>query len=180
MAKLSQLLLQNMWPSRTSKASQATGLDVLISQPVLWAFVLILIGIAGAVLGYGLDIEHQDSYRSDPAFYNLLWQTVLQILASYCSLVPVLRDRRQRIAKNKATVGVKALEDGVFYGCVALSIISAIFAPITYAQVPDQGGVTSSTIFNFAATVFAIIPATQLAGRIDELAYGRAARASAA
>lgn len=136
-----------------------------ISLPVLWAVVLLLIATAGVVLGFGFGRtgDHGGIWHGDPNFYNILWQSILQALAILCSMVPVLH--------NGAPDWTK-ISDITFYGCVSISFVTAILTPIAYAQFPHP--ITSSTILNFAATVFSIIPATQLAGRFDRLANGKA------
>ncbi|KAI9147135.1 hypothetical protein HJFPF1_13167 [Paramyrothecium foliicola] len=147
---------------------QQTPLDVATSQHVLWTIVVILLVVGGGIMGYGIHPTEAPSWQGEPAFYNLLWQAVLQILASYCSLIPVLRARHEKSTKNKKLIPVNEV---VFYGSACLSIFSAILAPIAYSLFPRSrdGHQTSSTILNFAATIFAIIPATQLAGGVGEL-----------
>lgn len=159
---------QSIWRWLFDSHQLPSWLRIAISQTVLWAIVAIFLVIGSIVFGYSFDRnggEGDWDWREDRTFYGLLWQTVLQVLATFCSVVPVLRNQRQ----NKSQVF-----NVVFYSCASISIVAAILAPIAYVHFsPNKPEITSSSILNFAATIFAIIPAAQLAGRFDELAKGK-------
>src|SRR6478609_4250526 len=108
------------WPFGRKTIPEEDGVSVAISQPVLWTIVAIFLVVGGSIMGYGIHFNASASWQSDPAFYNLLWQAVLQILASYCSLIPVLRDRYENSVKNNRAIRVNEV---VFYGSVFLSIL---------------------------------------------------------
>ncbi|KAJ3542145.1 hypothetical protein NM208_g4250 [Fusarium decemcellulare] len=115
---------------------RGNAIDGAISQPILWFMVAVFLVIGGSVLGYGLSMNEQGGgnrrWHEDPGFYSLLWQGLLQCLASYCSLVPMLRDRRKK-RKDKSRVQFSAITDAIFYGALCLSICTAVLAPIVYA-----------------------------------------------
>jgi drug/metabolite transporter (DMT)-like permease len=145
----------------------ASLISALLSQPVLIALAMVLCAAAGCVAGYGLDPSGTGAtWQSDPDFYNLLWQALLQIMATYCSFVTVLRDRRS-IRNNHEPESAK--REIAFYTFAVLSIACAIVAPIAFVHFPGQGVTSASaTILNFAATVFALIPAVEVAARFNQ------------
>jgi type IV secretory pathway VirB6-like protein len=156
----------SIWQRLVERHQLPNWLRIAISQTVLWAIVAIFLAIGSIVFGYSFDrnggVEEDWDWREDRTFYGLLWQNVLQLLATFCSVVPVLRNQRT----NKSPV-FKV----IFYSCASISILTATLAPIAYVHFsPNKPSSTSSSILNFAATIFAIIPAAQLAGRFDELA----------
>lgn len=172
MQRVSNILI---WRSRRERVNV---LDDLISQPVLWCLVALYIPAGAAVLGLSFSANNsptrcengklnaQSKLSADPNFLSLLWQTILQLLASYCSLVPVLRDRRKRIkAKMQRS---KVVHDSVFYGAVAVSVVAAIMAPILYTKLDCGSNVSSSNALNFVSTITALIAASQLAARIED------------
>lgn len=137
-------------------------IDTALNQRTLVALVVILSATSGAVAGYGLNPSGNASttWRGDPDFYSLLSQALLQIMATYCSFATVLRDQR----KSDPWHGTNRVWDVSFYTFAVLSIVSAILAPIAFVHFPGPGRTSSSAaILNFAATVFALIPAVQLA-----------------
>lgn len=144
----------------------ASLISALLSQPVLIALTMILCAAAGCVAGYGLNPSGTgDSWHSDPDFYNLLWQALLQIMATYCSFVTVLRDQRSALS-NHEPESIK--REIALYACAVLSIACAIVAPIAFVHFPGQGVTSASaTILNFASTVFALIPAVEVAARFN-------------
>jgi len=184
-------ILESLKLSRKRSVEEGTLLDDLISQPVLWFLVTVFIATSGALLGYSIPKIYDQArnnnnnssgpakYDDDPNFLSLLWQAILQLLASYCSLVPVLRERRKKVRNNKMDrvtdikrrTRNKITQDVVFFGSVIISIITAIMAPILYARLWGSSSKaapgTASNVLNFISTIFSTIAASQLAGRIE-------------
>lgn len=142
-----------------------------ISQKTLVALVVILSAAAGCVAGFGLNPSGSPTtWQGDPDFYNLLWQAILQIMSTYCSFATVLRNQRNRRSKHPT----RALWDVTFYTFAVLSIAAAIMAPVAFVHFPGPGQTSSSaTIINFASTVFALIPAVNLAASYNGEWYRR-------
>lgn len=103
--------------------------------------------------------------HTDQGFYTLLSQILLQLLSSYCTLVPVLRD----IKLNGRKDGKIKVNQKVFFVNIAVSILLAIVAPFTYLFIQERGtsNDVSSTI-NFISAIAATVTASQLAGGIYE------------
>lgn len=142
-------------------------ISALLSQPVLIAFAMVLSAAAGGVAGFGLNPSGTAAtWRGDPDFYNLLWQAILQIMATYCSFVTVARDQRSPRYNHKRESTKREM---AFYTFATLSIACAIVAPVAFVHFPGPGATSSSaTILNFAATVFALIPAVEVAARFNQ------------
>ncbi len=168
------------WVWRNRRRGRGNVLDDLISQPVLWCLVALYIPAGAVILGLnlrapascpptgaGADADADVEWYLDSSLLSLMWQTILQVLASYCSLVPELRDRRKRIKASMRRS--KVVEDSVFYGAVAVSVVAAVLAPVLYKYkgLRCPANVTVSSAMNFLSTISALIAASQLAGRIE-------------
>ncbi|KAL1865349.1 hypothetical protein Daus18300_007239 [Diaporthe australafricana] len=106
----------------------------------------------------------EDKGRLDCGFYTLLSQSLLTLLASYCTLLPILHDtitRQQFLVKLPVPTRV-------FYLLVLATISTAVAAPITYAKVPgdDQHAMNIGNTMNFISSFSAVVTASQLAGGI--------------
>ncbi|KAH8596551.1 hypothetical protein B0O99DRAFT_685552 [Bisporella sp. PMI_857] len=105
----------------------------VLSPAVLWCVVVIFITLGSVFLG--MTIAYQDTIKSgskydlmkDPEFLNIMTQTSLQLLASYCTLIPVLGDS----LKKKKKINVNHY---VFYFATIASIVTTVAAPITYMR----------------------------------------------
>lgn len=129
----------------------------ILSPTILWFLVVVFVCLSGALFGIAI-VKHEDSAAVEEARFTLLSQTFLQLLANYCTLVPILayNIKRKRLSVNHY----------VFYFSTLASILTAIAAPIVFVQVPTS---YASSILNFISNMLSIVTATQLAGGVIEL-----------
>ncbi|KAI1874436.1 hypothetical protein JX265_004644 [Neoarthrinium moseri] len=166
-----------------------------ISQAVLLCLVVLFISAGSALLGCSIvsyrsidtcsdatstdcacpsgketdcDRYHGDaasSTRHNAAIYSVLSQAILQLLAIYCTVVPVLNDYLSSKDARKLNVNFR-----VFFVSVIVSTTAAIAAPLTFGAIPaEPQGEMASAILAFASSVFSIITATQLASGVLKL-----------
>lgn len=101
--------------------------------------------------------------RLDSGFYNLLSQSLLTLLASYCTLLPILHDT---LTRQHFLVKLP-VPTRVFYLLVLATISTAVAAPIAYAKLPgDDYAVNIGNTMNFISSFSAVVTASQLAGGI--------------
>jgi len=169
------------WPwSPDNPPIKRNVIDVLISPEVFRGIVFVFIASGSALFGYSQQYQpptnttgsgqHESlSWKQDPNFHNLLWQVIFQLVASYCTLVPVIRDVREaneKGSRSKGKTGRDSIYDATFYTCIATSVITAFMAPFIYAGTLIPEAATISNVLNFISTVFSVIAASQLAGKI--------------
>lgn len=157
-----KLRFWNKWTKESSAGPYQQILDLVLNDAVFWCTVVLLITITAVILGYQLAASQENA-----ALLGLLWQALLQLLANYCTVIPVLREQRQRKKgshsssshKREAIIKVHYV---VFYGCVVGSLVATILAPgllVAQCKVP-------SDIANFASNILAVTAASQLAAGI--------------
>jgi hypothetical protein len=143
-----------------------------VSSPtILWFLVVVFISVSCTLLGMALGKQPAidanpplivaTQLQIDQARYTLMSQTFLQLLASYCTLMPVLA---YNIKKRKLSVN-----HYVFYFSTVASILTAIAAPIVFQVDPNS---IASNLLNFISNMFSIVTATQLAGGVMKLGSG--------
>jgi hypothetical protein len=147
----------------TFRCLQSRKESPYLSRAVLWCFVVVVISLGSIFLGISVASLQTENSKYDSALFNLLSQVVLQLLASYCTLMPILDDN----LKYK----VVDVNHYVFYFSVAISVLTAIVTPLSYAYAKDRPEV--SVILNFVSSLFSIVTATQLAGGIMQLNRSR-------
>lgn len=101
-----------------------------------------------------------DRNNYDSGFFNLLSQSFLTLLASWCTVHPVLHDhfskRRSRVELPAPTL--------VFILCFVATVCAAVAAPIFYAQLADRKSAENvGNTMNFVSAFFAVVTANQLA-----------------
>ncbi|KAK7960591.1 hypothetical protein PG988_011805 [Apiospora saccharicola] len=147
-------------------------LDLVLDEAVFWCTVVFLITTAAISLGVQLETQKSDpGNETDIALYALLWQALIQLLTNYCTVVPVLREQRQRqkgpyssSSSHHRHAFIK-VHHVVFYGCVIGSVVATIFAPVFLKALPAKFRAVSD-IANFASNIFAATAASQLAAGI--------------
>ncbi|KAK8109043.1 hypothetical protein PG984_014844 [Apiospora sp. TS-2023a] len=164
-----KLCFWKKWAKSSSGGPYQQLLDLVLDASVFWCTVVLLITTTAVVLGLQLRSQsYGPADENNVAFLALLWQALLQLLANYCTVVPVLREQRQRkkgfyysssLHQRQALIRVHYV---VFYGCVACSVVATVLAPVllkAQCKVP-------SDIANFASNIFAATAASQLAAGI--------------
>lgn len=135
---------------------------------VLWfvfaVFVAASTGIFAASWRLGPDGNGPDGNSPlDSGFYNLLSQSFLTLLASWCTVHPVLHDhlnkRRSRVELPAPTI--------VFIFSFVATVCAAVVAPVTYAKVGNRELAENiGNTMNFISTFFTVVTASQLAGGV--------------
>ncbi|KAK8076188.1 hypothetical protein PG994_003460 [Apiospora phragmitis] len=158
------------WIKSSSYGAYHQIIDLVLDEAVFWCTVVILITSTAGILGFQLAASSQTSESSDDknnaALLALLWQALLQLLANYCTVVPVLREQRQRKKAHGRhhDHAVIRVHYAVFYGCVVASVVATVLAPVLLRALPTEN--PASSIANFASNIFAAVAASQLAAGI--------------
>lgn len=163
----------------------------LLEVSVLWFLIVIAAGggagafVASCVAQTPRDNNSNSSTRYDSNFYQIISQSVLAIVASYCTLIPILQANVQPtvpLKTNNSTLRSwfhrqKPSDDGlvhentkihlstkvVFYFSVLATTATAVAAPIAY--VTHQGSYQNvANGLGFASSFFAAVTTSQLAG----------------
>ncbi|ETS87653.1 hypothetical protein PFICI_01481 [Pestalotiopsis fici W106-1] len=164
---------------RHSRATAA--IQNFIRPPVLWTLVVVTLSVSGALVGFSIsktmslneqvstanpndadkcpDPNASAHCTSNPKFVGLLSSFFLQILSSYCHLVPILDDHMRRKEID--------VHHYIFYFSIATSMLTAMLAPILFCN--KGKGLELSIVMNFLANIFDVVTATQLAGGIMKL-----------
>lgn len=101
--------------------------------------------------------------RLDSGFYNLLRQSFLTLLASWCTVHPVLHDH---LSKHRSRVQLPAPTDIFIFSSVA-TFCAAVAGPIIYARLYDQDSAENiGNTMNFVSIFFTVVTACQLAGGV--------------
>ncbi|KAJ0108164.1 hypothetical protein J7T55_000129 [Diaporthe amygdali] len=130
---------------------------------VLWLLFAIFVGASTGTFAASWFVQSDGGNRLDNDFYNLLSQAFLTLLASYCTLLPVLHDALTR-ERSRVQLPVPT---AVFYLSVIATICTAVAAPVTYAKVrEDSNRANIGNTMNFVSSFFAVVTASQLAGGI--------------
>lgn len=138
-----------------------------LSQAILLCAVMVMVATSSILLGVAIffyKTEQPDNTGGGDQ-YSCLSQALMQIVASYCTLVPVLQNQISPDSKQKISV----VNLSVFYLLVVLSMVTAIATPIVGWQQQWKDSPAASAVLSFASNVFAIITATQLALGIIKL-----------
>lgn len=128
---------------------------------VLW--VLFAVFVAAGTGTFAASWQPAGDSRLDSGFYNLLSQTFLTLLASWCTVHPVLHnyltERRSRVPLPAPTV--------VFIFSFIATFCAAMAAPIFYARLSNRAlaGNIGNTL-NFVSGFFTVVTASQLAGGV--------------
>ncbi|KAK7918503.1 hypothetical protein PG985_010377 [Apiospora marii] len=132
-----KLRFWNKWVKESSDGPYGQFLDHVLNEAVFWCTVVLLITITAVILGWQLAASRYTDPDSEEsaAFLGLLWQALLQLLANYCTVVPVLREQRQRkkgpySSSSHNRQAIIKVHYVVFYGCVVGSLVATILAPI--------------------------------------------------
>lgn len=104
--------------------------------------------------------------ESKIAMLGLLWQVLLQFLANYCTIVPVLREQRQlkkgSFPPSSTRQKIIRVHYHVFYLSVVCSVMATLMAPVLLHALAPRHKIASD-IANFASNIFAVTAASQLA-----------------
>ncbi|KAI1340214.1 hypothetical protein F5Y15DRAFT_51782 [Xylariaceae sp. FL0016] len=126
-------------------------------QPVLWCVFSIFLAAASALFGFSLSPGPSGEARYP--FFNLLSQVLVQILGSYCTLVPILN--------QKIKILDHVIINLVFYVAIVASIFSGVLALILFNENPDDR--TASNTLKFVADITSAIASALLAaGLVDK------------
>lgn len=137
---------------------------------VLWFAFAVFVAAGTGAFAFSWSFEPSGNQRLDSSFYNLLSQTFLTLLASWCTIHPVLHDH---FTKRKSRVQLPAPTVVFIFSSIA-TFISAVAAPITYASLSLRDRAWAENVgntMNFVSSFFTVVTASQLAGgvmRIDD------------
>lgn len=128
---------------------------------VLW--VVFAVFVAAGTGTFAASWNPGQDERLDSGFYNLLSQTFLTLLASWCTVHPVLHNyltkRRSRVQLPAPTV--------VFIFSFIATFCTAVAAPVIYARLPDRASAENiGNTMNFVSGFFTVVTASQLAGGV--------------
>ncbi|KAK7990623.1 hypothetical protein PG990_014903 [Apiospora arundinis] len=135
-------------------------LDFILYEAVFWCTVVILITTTAVLVGFQLRAPQPDDRYN--TFLSLLWTAILQLLVNYCTIVPVIREQRQR--HHLSVRKVIRVNYIIFYGSVAASVVATILSPVLMQHLPEP--TLASGIATFISNVFSAIAASQLAAGI--------------
>ncbi|KAK8022488.1 hypothetical protein PG993_013255 [Apiospora rasikravindrae] len=94
----------NRWIKSSSDGEYHQIVDLILDEAVFWCTVVLLITITAVILGYQLaEAAAQKPNEQHIALFALLWQALLQLLVTYCAVVPVLREQRLQTKKGRAS-----------------------------------------------------------------------------
>jgi hypothetical protein len=162
------------WFTWRSSSAKDSDVDDILGQSILWFLVVTCMAASSSFLGYsiakiksGNESDSSSSsgpsstggFNDDPDFWNILGNVFLTCLNVYCTLVPVLRDRRH----GRGDIKVRHV---VFYGSVTVVMIASILTPVLYTQLPSQNAKVAVSVLNVVAGTFQATVAAQLAGGI--------------
>lgn len=130
----------------------------MVKQSTLWTLSLTLAAVSGIFIGMAVS-KHRaavcrptpDTLLSDDGFWALLSQLVLNSLAVYCSVIPLLRDGDLSVRKS------------YFFGTAGISVALCGLAPVLYGFSWEV-----STLFSYVSSVATLITGVQLAGGIED------------
>jgi hypothetical protein len=137
---------------------------------VLWLMFAVFVAAATGTFSASWLSESNvavcESDRSTPldnGFYNLLSQSFLTLIASWCTVHPVLHDH---LSKRHSRVELPAPKL-VFIVSFLTTVSAAILAPVTYARVGNRALADNlGNTMNFVSTFFTVVTASQLAGGV--------------
>lgn len=130
---------------------------------VLWFLFAVFVATGTGTFAASWQANPNGDKRLDSGFYNLLSQTFLTLLASWCTVHPVLHNhltkRRSRVPLPTPTV--------VFIFSVIATFCAGLAAPVFYARLSNR--VLAENIgntLNFVSSFFTVVTASQLAGGV--------------
>lgn len=158
--------------NKPAPGSPREVLDRLLSPSVLWCLFGVFVATSGIMLGISLhtttsnndDDDAGGGSPYDAGFFNLVSQVLVTVLASYCTLIPVLHAHLRGGVDLRVNVVV-------FYVTVAAALGTAVAAPAVYVARGEHYEDKSNTL-NFASSVFSVITASQLATGVLRLGRG--------
>lgn len=130
---------------------------------VLWFVFAVFVSASTGIFAASWRLGTDRNSPLDSGFYNLLSQSFLTLLASWCTVHPVLHDhlnkRRSRVELPAPTI--------VFILSFVATVCAAVIAPVTYASVRDRElAENMGNTMNFISTFFTVVTASQLAGGV--------------
>lgn len=138
---------------------------------VLWFLFAVFVAAGTGTFAASWRLQPAQDSRDQPAqdsgldsgFYNLLSQTFLTLLASWCTVHPVLHNhltkRRSRVPLPAPTV--------VFIFSFVATFCAAMAAPIFYARLRNRAVAENiGNTLNFVSGFFTVVTASQLAGGV--------------
>lgn len=130
---------------------------------VLWVVFAVFVAAGTGTFAASWSPLDGRNKRLDSGFYNLLSQTFLTLLASWCTVHPVLHNylmkRRSRVQLPAPTV--------VFIFSFIATFCAAVAAPIIYARLRDPTSAANiGNTMNFVSSFFTVVTASQLAGGV--------------
>lgn len=153
----------NLFLSTTMFNLKSRKITRLLHVSVLWLVFSVFVAAATGTFAASWGLGPGGNERLDSGFYNLLSQTFLTLLASWCTVHPVLHNyltkRRSRVPLPAHTV--------VFIFSYIATFCTAVAAPIAYARVRGQpwAGNIGNTM-NFVSSFFTVVTASQLAAGV--------------
>lgn len=130
---------------------------------VLWLVFAVFVAASTGIFSASWRLGPDQNNRLDSGFYNLLSQSVLTLLASWCTVHPVLHDH---LSKQRSRVQLPA-PTIVFILSFVATVCAAVVAPVTYARVGNRElAENMGNTMNFISTFFTVVTASQLAGGV--------------
>ncbi|KAM5370579.1 hypothetical protein ACJZ2D_008405 [Fusarium nematophilum] len=133
-------------------------LQSMVKQSTLWTISITSAAVSGIIIGMAVSKSRPAVCRptpntmlSDDGFWALLSQLVLNFLAVYCSVIPLLRHGDLSVRKS------------YFFGTAGISVSMCGLAPVLYGFSWE-----ASALCSYVASVAALITGVQLAGGIQD------------
>ncbi|KAH8763687.1 hypothetical protein F5883DRAFT_646091 [Diaporthe sp. PMI_573] len=130
---------------------------------VLWSVFAIFVAASTGTFAASWRLESDGSRNLDSSFYNLLSQSFLTLIASWCTVHPVLHDH---LSKRRSRVELPAPKV-VFIFSFLTTAFAAVAAPVAYSRLRDRALAENiGNTMNFVSTFFTVVTASQLAGGV--------------
>ncbi|KAI3324095.1 hypothetical protein HD806DRAFT_543509 [Xylariaceae sp. AK1471] len=147
------------------------GLSSLTRKQNIWALFIFFISVSSVLLGFSVAVSLKSPIvrpngcdnRSDPAFWELLGQTLLRLLLVLCLFVPVLRDRRN--VEGLRTLRINSYL--IYYLTIGVSFASELAALVLYATLCGNDGWLAELLLGWVGALTAAGAAAQLAVALE-------------
>lgn len=130
---------------------------------VLWFLFAVFVAAGTGTFSASWRPQSDDDSHFDSGFCNLLSQTFLTLLASWCTVQPVLHNH---LTKKRSRVQLPA-PTVVFIFSFFATFCAAMAAPIFYARLRNRALAENiGNTLNFVSSFFTVVTASQLAGGV--------------
>lgn len=135
----------------------------LLHVSVLWVVFAVFVAAATGTFAASWRPELSGDDRLDSGFYNLLSQTFLTLLASWCTVHPVLHNY---LTKPPSRVPLPAPTVVFIFSFVA-TFCTAVAAPVFYARLSNRTSAENiGNTMNFVSGFFTVVTAGLFAGGV--------------